>query len=373
MPSLDANLIELGRRLRRRRRESRLTPDELAELARVRLAAIEAFERGAGGLGITELARLAWALGVPPASFAHTAAPETPAMIEPSVMLKASGTANLAEADRDLLAGALRRARSFATLGDILNVSRLDADFKASVAPRNRAYLGGYAAAHRVRELLPERPDALRGLRRLIEDRFNALVVSVKFRGSAILGASCRIGNARVIALDPRTKSEAQRRFVLAHELGHQLFDLDESGVTADADDDAIGFWLENSPSEKRANAFAAMLLAPKEAVDAAVGQRRAAGYGLDEARQLVSQCRGRFGLSFAAMAWHLHNLGYIQTDDTVRALLIVPERDDLSGFEEDTRFDGLERRVLEALSRDEVSRGRASEFLGRPVESLVE
>ncbi len=44
--------------------------------------------------------------------------------------------------------------------------------------------------------------------------------------------------------------------------------------------------------------------------------------------------------------------------------ILAEPEMDPVAGLEEDTRFDGLERRVLEAYSNEHISRGRARELL---------
>jgi Zn-dependent peptidase ImmA (M78 family) len=371
---MSAELRELGRRLAKRRDEAGLSSEELARLAAVETRDIEAFEQGQGSLGIHALTSVAKALGVPPASFVHTRAPQVKALTEPSILLKTTRDVELKAGDREALIEALRRARAFVTIGEILGIAPLDCELAYPVPPIRRAYEQGYDAALKVRRKLPERPGPLRGLRRLIETRFNILVVNHRFTTRAILGASCRSGSARLIALNSALSSgEGKRRFVLAHELAHHLLDLDESGIVADEDSDAIGFWLNNPPREQRSNAFAAMLLAPGTAIEEYLGKRVQGGYGLKEARQLVSHGRKMFGLSFAAMAWHLHNRKYLLTEETVKALLTSSESDDVDGFEEDTRFDGLERRVLEALERDLISRLRASELLGRPVNDLLD
>jgi hypothetical protein len=69
--------------------------------------------------------------------------------------------------------------------------------------------------------------------------------------------------------------------------------------------------------------------------------------------------------MGFAATTWHLHNLSYFDQGIAEMLLLAEPEADPVTGFEEDTRFDGLERRVFEAYAREIISRGRARELLG--------
>lgn len=95
---------------------------------------------------------------------------------------------------------------------------------------------------------------------------------------------------------------------------------------------------------------------------------RRQAGLEPD----LVVRARRLFGLSFSAMAWHLYNLRYFKARETVEALLALPDGEPLAGFEEDTRFDGLERRVLQAYAQEAISASRARELLGHSVEELT-
>jgi Zn-dependent peptidase ImmA (M78 family) len=220
--------------------------------------------------------------------------------------------------------------------------------------------------------LLPERQGPLRGLGCLVEGRFDILVLRHAFEHPSVLGASCRSGRARLVVISARIEREPVYRFVLAHELAHQLLDLSDSGITTDEGRfETSGFWMENPPEEKRANAFAAMLLAPEEAVRKELGLPRAEGYGLTEARSLVTKARTAFGLSFPAMAWHLYNLRYFRSVETVEALLTASDEAALTGFEEDSRFNGLERRVLEAHSREVISASRARELLGGSLEEL--
>lgn len=364
-------LRELGRRLAWRRREAGLDVETLGLRAGVPARLIAGFEDGQGVLGMGALTRLATVLRVAPTAFLHTTAPEEKAPVEPGVLLKGRRvSASLSTGDREALASGLQKAHAFSLLGDLLWTERLAEDFHPRPAPTRNAHRSGYRSALQVRALLPERQGPLRGLRRLVENRFDILVLRHRFDHPAVLGASCRSGRARLIAVSTQVEREPVYRFVLAHELAHHLLDLAESGVVTDEGRfETSGFWMENPLEERRANAFAAMLLAPEEAVRRELGPARAEGYGLTEARALVTRGRTAFGLSFPAMAWHLFNLGYLRSAQTVHALLMSPDESPLMGFEEDSRFNGLERRALEAHARELISASRARELLGGSLE----
>ena len=98
------------------------------------------------------------------------------------------------------------------------------------------------------------------------------------------------------------------RRFTLAHELCHLLFDRDAGARLAMAS----GPWAPRDV-ERRANAFAAMVLMPNPLV-----QRAAAA--LTEALETadaVGQVAHRLRTGFESTLWHLGNLGYL--DDFAR------------------------------------------------------
>ncbi|MBI5542767.1 MAG: ImmA/IrrE family metallo-endopeptidase [Deltaproteobacteria bacterium] len=357
---------ELGQRLLGCQREAGLSAKELAEKARVPLAALESFERGTGGMGVAALSRVAKVLGVSPGSILVTSHPKERAFTEPTVLLRSAGNADMGDSDRDALASALIRARAFSQAGRLLGVEQLADRFSPSPPPVERPHEAGYEAARKARALLPERPTDLRDLARLIENRFDILVVEHEFAHPGIFGACCRSGSARVIAVAKRIRTETTRRFVLGHELGHHLMDLGAEGTAIDEQMlDGAGFWMESSPTEKRANAFSAMLLAPERAVREVLGQPDPAGYGLEQARQLVRHARESFGVGFAGMAWHLHNLGYIRSPETVHALLVEPDTGDVQRFESDLAHDGLARRIFELREREGLSAARERELLG--------
>jgi Zn-dependent peptidase ImmA (M78 family) len=270
----------------------------------------------------------------------------------------------LTDSDRDALARGLRRARLFTEAGELLRAPRPADGFTPAPAPERDAHQPGYAAATAARNLLA-RPGPLRNLARLLEDQFDILVLRHRFADDRVLGAACRSGPARLVAVNLGVVSETARRFALAHELGHHLLDLGITGVTADEipERDARA-WFEKRPSEKRADAFAAMFLAPAAAVAEVAGPPRGTA-GYEEAKAMVGRVRAHVGMGYSATAWHLHNLGYFDRGLAEMFILAEPETDTQNGFEEDTRFDGLERRVLEALAGEKISRGRGRELLG--------
>lgn len=102
------------------------------------------------------------------------------------------------------------------------------------------------------------------------------------------------------------------RRFTLAHELCHLLFDWEAGRGLAIAS----GPWAPVGV-ERRANAFAAMLLMPTELVNEVVS-------GLEcplATRKGVASVATRFGTGFQATLWHLGNLGFV--DEHVREHLL--------------------------------------------------
>ena len=86
---------------------------------------------------------------------------------------------------------------------------------------------------------------------------------------------------------------ETRQHFTIAHELGHWICQCLEGSVKpvyCRAED--VGVDPEARALEREANIFAANLVMPKEAVQAAAGENR-------------------FGVSDEAFAWRLYNLGF--------------------------------------------------------------
>lgn len=357
-------LIELGRRLHARKTEAGLSEEELGTAAGLAPSAVALFEAGRGNLGAAPLLRVARVLGVPAGELLSPSHRETKARVSPAVLLRTKRVASLSTTDENAIELGLRRAADFAGLGEILKSENLTREFGLAPAPAFKAHEPGYALALKVRTRLG-REGALRDLGRLVEERFNILVLRHAFSNPAIEGAACRSGDARLILLNENLQYETRRRAVLAHEVAHHLVDLNEDDITTDERDPESGFTLENTPEEKRANAFAVMLLAPSNFLRTLLGEPRQVSGGA-AASDLITRGRTALGLGAKAMGWHLFHLGYIANEFVVQDAT-RGAYEDATGFEDVPKVDGLERRVREALARELISLGRARELLGIP------
>lgn len=132
-------------------------------------------------------------------------------------------------------------------------------------------------------------------------------------RGAAMAGPRhrpCVMWNAGC----ERNAEEKGRRFTMAHELCHVLFDADAGRGLALAS----GPWAPVDV-EQRANAFAAMLLMPTDLVRGAINDLTEP---LNDAKA-VGEIAGRFNTGFRATLWHLENLGFI--DEHTRQRIAAP------------------------------------------------
>jgi len=365
---------QLGARLRQARIASGLSEAALAEKAAVPEGQLKTFETGGGGLSTGALVRLARVLRIGEEVLVDVAVPFDIARVPHTLLKTASvtGFGALSARDEEILAAALVRANDLATIREFRNKPSLLERFLPSPAPARDAHKAGYRDAIEVRAIL-DREGALRGLRRLIEDRFGILVVELDFEDWEVVGAACRLESARGIAVRKSLPTETWRRFVLGHELAHHLRDLEVAAGEVSTFAIANKFDMEPPAAEKRANAFAAMLLAPEEAVRMKLGPP--AGHKrveFDKAREWAEAVCSTFAIGFSATAWHLHNLAYYD-EGTAKLLLDFADPTPPVGFEEDTRWDGLSREVFEALAAGEISIGRARNMIGDDVEAWVE
>ncbi|WP_419826888.1 ImmA/IrrE family metallo-endopeptidase [Sphingomonas sp.] len=123
-------------------------------------------------------------------------------------------------------------------------------------------------------------------------------------RGVALAGS----GLAPTVIINknsPFSRNEAGRRFTMAHELCHILYDQSRARRVTQAS----GPWAP-SGIEKRANAFAAMLLMPRALIDQHL--RRYNAWSEERVRAIASDMK----VSFGALTEHLYNLGYINEAD---------------------------------------------------------
>lgn len=117
-------------------------------------------------------------------------------------------------------------------------------------------------------------------------------------------------GPTVVLNVNGRNVNELVRRFTLAHELCHVLFDrrnLERMSALDRYEDLYLYDDAGRDPRETRANAFAIHLLAPEREFLAAWGERK-------EVRQLMTT----WGISFEAVRHHLHNYGLLPLTEKV-------------------------------------------------------
>ena len=184
----------------------------------------------------------------------------------------------------------------------------------------SRPWAQGYALAEDFIESLESLPSCTTppvDIRRILTD-LGVEVVEVQLtdetiRGVAIAGLRQRPCVTWNSACD-RNADETGQRFTLAHELCHLLFDSDAGRGLALAS----GPWAPLDV-EQRANAFAAMLLMPTEAVQSAFAELT----DLSVDREAIGRIAGQFNTGFRATLWHLENLGFI--DEVARQRIGVP------------------------------------------------
>ena len=133
---------------------------------------------------------------------------------------------------------------------------------------------------------------------------------SIGPRGVALAGEG--LSPTIVVNADhPMNKAETGRRFSLAHELCHVLYDRDRAKRITHTSTP----WAPASV-EQRANAFAAMLLMPPEAVHRAFKAPRGRAD-----LQAIAEAAGAMKVSLRAAIQHLANLGEIAEEERDRLL----------------------------------------------------
>lgn len=170
-------------------------------------------------------------------------------------------------------------------------------------------YAHGYELAYKIRETLKIDPytafiDIEVALKTLGITILNASLDTNSIRGVAIAGDE--FAPAIVVNNTHKFNASARgRRFTLAHEFCHILFDRSRARRLSHIS----GPWA-STRVEKRANAFAAMLLASPYALEKALSARKTSDISI------IKQLADKFGLGTAALLEHLRNLDLISEDD---------------------------------------------------------
>lgn len=157
-----------------------------------------------------------------------------------------------------------------------------------------------------------------------------------------------------VIAISADYPADRQR-FDLLHELGHLLFEVPEG-----------------RDGERLLHRFAGAMLFPREMVVRELSGRRSQ---LDV--PTLHLLKHQYGLSMQGIAARAHDLGII-TDSYYRSFCIKfakrgwRKREPGDAYEQGAKATRFERLLFTALAEDVISRSRAAELLGKPLEQYM-
>ncbi len=186
-------------------------------------------------------------------------------------------------------------------------------------------------------------------------------------------GLSVERGPLRLVVVNsaaPRTR----QLFTLAHEIGHLVAGDANERITFDStvgsivvDEDVYG---RRSPEERRANSFASALLIPDWTLENRLGGKK-----VDDG--MVVGLLAEFGVSFDALVYRLHNVGFIDaaTRDRLRSSPVRRSaiRSGRSGSSHVTRAPGnLVRRALDAYDAGRLSARVLADLTGTELDEML-
>lgn len=274
-----------------------LRRDELAALAEIELAELDAAERGEADTSV--LASLVEALG----GRLDDLLAERRFWEAPAVAFKSAPQ----DVDRGAVRAGLLRlslvAKDHRDVEQLLGVSRPPPTTLAPLALTSPPAQQAVSLAGRVREVLGAGIEPIASVREVLE-RLGFPTFLTSLGTSDVDGLSWRDPDGRGYAaanVDARQGHLTAMRMTFAHELCHLLFDgtAGQPFGAVDRRDDE-----RHEGLEQRANAFGAHFLAPRAAVADLLRRR-----GLDPARKPTAQhllaVSETFGLGVEATAWH--------------------------------------------------------------------
>lgn len=279
---------EVGARVALARRTHKLTQADLAERIGVDRSAVARIESGGRQISALELAALARATDLPIDWFIGESVPvvasrragdrHDPSIVDVRVDVLARDVVQMLELD--LIRPTGRRPE--------LSVPRDVASAEAAAA-EVRSHIGLEAGPP---------PFNLAAA----AESLGVFAYSLALEASAADGAYVAISDEFGVALLNGTHASARRRFTLAHEIGHHVFQ------------DAYALDLEatgSSETERLIDAFAVHLLLPHRTLE----QRWSELRGGDDSRSAAIVIGAEHRLSWTALCGHLVNLGLLDRD----------------------------------------------------------
>lgn len=298
--------VRVGQSLARAREAWEISVSDLADQCELSPSDVEAAERGEGDVGT--LGALAAGLGGSLDDlFAGRPFWEAPTIAFRAPRARLDRAAVRATLLRlSLAAAAYRDARRLVT----------DADDPLTIDPAplgDAPEVQAETLAARVRELLSNPREPIASVRAVLNSFGFATFLSA-FPASDLDGVSWRDVDGQGFAaanVNARRGRVTAIRMTFAHELCHLLFD-GSRGVPLGIMERRLG---SEDAAERRANAFAAHLLAPRNAV-AAFLRRRGLPFGKPPHAQDVLALSSHFGMGVEAVAGHLVTCRYWERDD---------------------------------------------------------
>ena len=305
---------QVGSRVAAARKQRGMTGTQLGEIVGLRKDQISKIESGRRRLDVSELPRVAAALGVTVRSLVGQA--ERPALAIASRLT--------ADAGPDAMRSVRRRARQLLEIDDLLTqvigmtparsstrglrvVEQARANFAARPRSKAQAQQQGRELAELTRRELDLGSDALSDIAGLIEQHF-AVDVALSPLGTEVDGLCVHSGTAALI-LANTDSSDGRVRFTLAHELAHHLLG-DPREVIEEAEQDMFA----DTVVERRASAFAGHLLMPERGIRSVLAWLGEEPNRLSE-RSVIALME-HFGVSMAALIYQLNIIGVLSYDD---------------------------------------------------------
>ena len=296
----------LGGRIAAARQRRGLTQDALADALGIHKTAVSKIESGQRKVDSHELAVIAETLEVSVRDLLG---------LRPSGGLLAVAARIGENAEEGDAAVGLRRIRQLIELdhlltelgfGDGPNRPSIEVSSPTTSDPRT----AGRAIAKQARETLNMGDDPIGDFPELIERRFG-VDVGLEPLAQGLSGFCVRSGAAALILVSSSLRVGHQR-FTTAHELCHQLLE-DPQPVVVERD-----LMTSSTADEVRANTFAAYFLMPPRGIKEYLN-----GRSVDE--RAVTDLMFVFGVSLAALTWHLHELKLIQWKEAQQLREIGP------------------------------------------------
>ncbi len=360
--------VELGKRIRDARQSKGLTAEHLGELVELGPSAMSRLEAGIRSIKSTELARIAEALGV------SVMAILDPSSLPGRLQISPRGDQRVVDPTTTRTDAVMRRLQGFAELSSLVgNFNPPRKLLLAEAKPGDRWYQTTDRQAAVVREALGFSVDGacyFSDIASAIELKLGVDVV-VESHPDGLIGATIADPDCPLIFVNSEQPMH-RARFTLAHELFHYL-ESEGSGVVYDT--------TLAGQSEKFANAFAAGFLMPVSGLQAVIRD-----YG--RTADALGHMMHRFGVSYRALVYRLHNGGLIRADgrDTLLGLRYSGLLDSISdetlahqlqelqtaspGQRRPTRLTG---RVLQAFREGRVSVRPLADLLDEDPRSVSE